>query len=264
VDTEHKILEVFLAPVGTMLASRDTRIVERDGWYQVITPSSGTSQGNEVVYSRLEEATAEAVVRDTIREYANHRLPFRWCVGPPTRPASFGALLERYGFTWMAGRGMAVDPATWTPGRARFAIEAVTRANVEEYVVAVATGWELALDIAARCDDILRALDTGRFHCVMARVDGVIAGTGGYVVKPGLALLIGGNVLAPYRGRGIYRALIDHRLAGIRTLGISLAVTQARESTSAPILEALGFETVYHSRMYLLEDPRAAVARFAS
>jgi GNAT superfamily N-acetyltransferase len=264
VDKEQRILEVFLAPVGALVTARDTRIIERDGWYQTITPSTGTSQGNEVIYSRLDEAAAEAVVRDTIRDYAAHGLPFRWCVGPPSQPAGFGALLDRYGFTWQDGRGMAVDPAAWTPGRARFAIEVVTRANVEEYVVAVATGWELELDIAARCSDILRALDTGRFHFVMARAGGAITGTAGYVVKPRSAYLIGGNVLAPYRGRGIYRALIDHRLERIRALGISLAVTQAREATSAPILAALGFETVYRSRMYTLANPRAAVARFAS
>ena len=263
-DAEQRILEVFLAPIGGVVLGRDTRIVDRDGWYQTITPSSGSTQGNEVIYSRLDEATAEAAVRDTIRDYAAHGVPFRWCVGPPTEPASFGALLERYGFTWQAGRGMAVDPATWTQGPARWEIEIVTRANVAAYVVAFATGWEIELDVAARCDDVVRALDTGRFHFVMARVDGVIAGTAGYVVKPSRAYLIGGNVLAPYRGRGVYRALIDHRLERILALGIPLAVTQAREATSAPILEALGFETVYRSRMYLLSDPRAAVAALAS
>ena len=49
-----------------------------------------------------------------IAEYADHGLPFRWCVGPLTAPApeDFGALLGRYGFTWLDGRGMAIDPAS--------------------------------------------------------------------------------------------------------------------------------------------------------
>ena len=33
-------------------------------------------------------------------------------------------------------------------------------------------------------------------------------------------------------------------------LGFTLATTQAREATSAPILERLGFETLYRSRVY--------------
>ena len=93
----------------------------------------------------------------------------------------------------------------------------------------------------------------------MARVDGAIVGTAGFVVKPQSAYLVGGNVLPRYRGRGLYRALVDHRIERIRAMGIRLATTQARESTSAPILEALGFETVYRSRMYTLVDSRAAV-----
>jgi len=252
---------VFLAPIGAMVAARDTRVIERDGWYQLITPSSRSYHGNEVVYSRVAAPSAEATVRDTIRAYAAHGLAFRWCVGPLTEPADFGALLERHRFTRMDGRGMSVAPATWTAKPAQIEIEAVTRANVEAYVVAFAAGWDLALDLTARCDDVVRALATGRFHFAMARVAGEVAATAGFVVQPTLAYLAGGNVLARYRGRGIYRALTDHRLAHIRALGIPLAVTQAREATSAPILEALGFATVYRSRMYVMDDARAAAAR---
>jgi len=265
-DGAQKIEEVFLAPVGATLASHDTRIIERDGWHQIITPSSGTIHGNEVIYSRIAPAVVEVVLRRTIAEYADHGLPFRWCVGPLTEPApaDFGALLHRYGFTWHDGRGMATDPARWKAPHAALdvAIEAVTPANVAEYVEAVAVGWESQFDVATRCDDVVRAIGTGRFHYVMARVDGAIAGTAGFVVKPQSAYLVGGNVLPSCRGRGIYRALVDHRLERIRAMGIELATTQARESTSAPILEALGFETVYRSRMYTLVDSRAAAGRF--
>lgn len=265
-DSAQKIEEVFLAPVGAMLASHDTRIIERDGWYQIITPSSGTIHGNEVIYSRIAPADVEVVLRRTIAEYADHGLPFRWCVGPLTEPApaDFGALLSCYGFTWLDGRGMAIDPASWKASHAAIdaAIEVVTPANVRAYVEAVAVGWESQFDVATRCHDVVHAIGTGRFHCVMARVDGAIAGTAGFVVKPRSAYLVGGNVLPSYRGRGVYRALIDHRLERIRAMGIKLATTQARESTSAPILEALGFETVYRSRMYTLIDSRAAVVRF--
>jgi len=256
-DSAQKIEEVFLAPVGATLTSHDTRIIERDGWYQVITPSSGAIHGNEVIYSRIAPPDVEAV-RRTIAEYAGHGLPFRWCVGPLTEPAPavFGALLRSHGFTWHDGRGMAVDPASWKAPHAVLdvAIEAVTPANVAEHVEAVAAGWESQFDVATRCDDVVRAIGTGRFHYVTARVDGAIAGTAGFVVKPRSAYLVRGNVLPKYRGRGIYRALVDHRLERIRAMGIKVATTHARESTSAPILEALGFETVYRSQMYTLVD----------
>jgi hypothetical protein len=39
----------------------------------------------------------------------------------------------------------------------------------------------------------------------------------------------------------------------LRARGCGCAVTQAREATSAPILERLGFETLFTSRCYVLE-----------
>jgi len=57
-------------------------------------------------------------------------------------------------------------------------------------------------------------------------------------------------VLADYRGRGLYRALVQARLAHARARGITLATSHAHEATSAPILETLGFETVCRFPMY--------------
>jgi GNAT superfamily N-acetyltransferase len=51
-------------------------------------------------------------------------------------------------------------------------------------------------------------------------------------------------VLPRFRGRGLYRALVGARLADARARGIALATAHAREETSAPLLEKMGFETV--------------------
>jgi GNAT superfamily N-acetyltransferase len=69
------------------------------------------------------------------------------------------------------------------------------------------------------------------------------------------AYLFGAQVFPAFRGRGIYRALVAARLGFLAARGVSLAVTQARAATSAPLLERFGFETVFHSRCYLLESP---------
>jgi GNAT superfamily N-acetyltransferase len=58
------------------------------------------------------------------------------------------------------------------------------------------------------------------------------------------AYLIGGVVLPELRGRGVYRALVRARLEAVRGR-LSLATTHAREATSAPILERLGFRTAF-------------------
>jgi hypothetical protein len=259
-----KVEEVFLAPVGAVLAAPDTRIIERDGWYQVITPSSPSTLANEVVWSRVDPAAADDIVRKTICEYAAHGLPFIWGVGPITEPAGFGEVLDRHGFVNYPIRGMAIEPATWTSASpADIAIEPVTPENLHLYTEAFELGWNMKIAIPTWHDDHLRALATGRFHFFIARVDGALAGTAGFVIKPRSAYLTGGNVLPAFRGRRIYRAFIDCRLELLREMNVPLATTQAREATSAPILERLGFETVFRSRIYRLDDSRAAVARFS-
>jgi GNAT superfamily N-acetyltransferase len=85
-----------------------------------------------------------------------------------------------------------------------------------------------------------------------AFVAGECMGTGALIVLGDYGYLVGAQVLDAARGRGVYRALIFERLAFLRERGIELAVTQAREATSAPILERLGFETLFRSRCYLL------------
>jgi GNAT superfamily N-acetyltransferase len=246
-----KIEESVLAPVGSEVLADDTRIIERDGWYQTMQPSSGSVVGNEVVYSRLGVTEAEAVIERTIAEYTAAGVPFKWCVGPLTEPEGFGALLERYGFVGLDIRGMAIDPATWSPAPRRgITIEPVGREGLVEYLETFSRGWDIAVDVPIWCRNLGRAIDGGRHHMMLARVDGEPAGTAGFILRPRAGYLVGGNVLPAFRGRGVYRALLDVRLERLRERGVTLATTQAREATSAPILERLGFETLFRGCVY--------------
>ena len=250
-----KIAESFLAPVGSGLPADDMQVIERDGWYQTITPSTGSTQGNEVIYSRVAAADAEDVARATIAQYAAHALPFKWCVGPLTEPANFGDVLERLGFAWWPVRGMAIDPRQWraTP-RDDVRVERVTSETFEDYYATLVRGWGNEVKEAPSWRaSMLRALGGGRHHMYVARSGGEPVGTAGTITKERSVYLVGGNVLEAYRGRGIYRALLDERIDHARALGFELATTQAREATSAPMLEKLGFETLYRSRVYKWE-----------
>lgn len=249
-----KVAEAFLAPIGSSLPAPDLRVIERDGWYQTITPSTRSMQGNEVVYSRVAAADAERVARETIAQYAELGLPFKWCTGPLTEPADFGALLERLGFTGWAVRGMAVEPQRWTySAPANVAVERITQDTFEDYYTTTVRGWASEVAEAESWRVSMRlALARGLHHYYLARdaATGEPLGTAGMVVKPRSVYLMGGNVIEAYRGRGIYRALIDERLRDAAERGITLATTQAREATSAPILDKLGFETLYRSQVY--------------
>ncbi len=86
----------------------------------------------------------------------------------------------------------------------------------------------------------------------VARFDGEVAGSAATCVRADAGYLMGANVLEAHRGRGVYRALLEARLAALRDEGISLAVTQAREHTSAPMLAHLGFHTAFAFALYQL------------
>ncbi|HVY44897.1 MAG TPA: GNAT family N-acetyltransferase, partial [Minicystis sp.] len=91
----------------------------------------------------------------------------------------------------------------------------------------------------------------------LARAGGAGAGTAALVLHDDFGYLLGAHVVPAFRRRGAYTALVAARLAFLARRGIGLAVTQARVETSAPILERLGFATVFASRCFLI-DPNAS------
>lgn len=93
-------------------------------------------------------------------------------------------------------------------------------------------------------------LAEGRGAAAVALLDGRPVGTGGLELDGSDARLYGGGVRAEVRGRGVYRALLRHRLDHAVEHGATLALTRGRVATSAPILRRVGFEAVGTERTY--------------
>jgi hypothetical protein len=245
-----KVSEALHAPMGSELPWPDTRVIQREGWYQSITPSTRSAIGNEVCLSRIADADADAVIDRTCAEYAAVGVPFKWFVGPETLPADTGRRLEARGFSGVRVRGMAIEPRAWraeAPGDVT--VETVTLATLDEYSDCFAEGWNVPMPSDQR-ETLARALGGDRFEMFLARVGGKPAGTCGSVYKARSVYLVGGNTIEAFRHRGVYRAMLATRLARATAAGRSLAVTQAREESSAPILEKLGFESLVTATIY--------------
>jgi RimJ/RimL family protein N-acetyltransferase len=246
------------AVLGAHLPHPDLTVIERPGWYQVITPTSGRVANNEVILSALSSDDVERVIDETIATYRAHGTAFKWCVGPWSSPPDLGDRLARRGFRSWGVRGMVCEPATFAiAAPPDVTTERVTDASLAAYVEAVMRGWDVpAGDAEAMLDGSRQQLRRGLAEMFTARSGGEIIGTAGFVRKPdGSAYLVGGHVFEAHRGRGAYRALLEARLARLRALGIGLATTHARDQSSAPILERLGFETVFRYRAYQLDAP---------
>ncbi len=237
------------------LVRPDTRIIERPGWYQVHTPSAPGSVLNEVVLSCVDSSEAERVIDETLALYRSSGHPTKWCVGPWTRPEDFGERLARRGFSSWDVRGMGCDTAALDTAPLRVTVDEAPEQSLDSYVATELQGWSLppaeAQPHRAAYLAALRARPR-TVHLFVARLEGAAVGTAGLVLRDGYAYLLGAQVLEATRGLGAYRALVAARLAFLRQRGIGYAVTQAREATSAPILEHLGFETLFRSKCYRL------------
>lgn len=237
--------EVIVTPRRAFPRLPGLQVIERPGWLQIVTPSIKTGGLNEVIYSLLDVRSADATIDAAIATYRDLGLKFRWNAGPGSGPADLCERLERRGLAPSWGRGMA--RSTDERGALGDIVE-VDEATVEHYTHVMAAGWNA--DGATLLSQHRHMLAEGR-HCLfVGYCDGVPVAAGSYVAFARSAFLMGGVVLASYRGRGLYRALVQARLAHARARGITLATSHAREATSAPILEGLGFETVCRFPMY--------------
>jgi GNAT superfamily N-acetyltransferase len=254
---DQKHTAIIDAPLAKSVRRADTQIIARPGWYQVITPSAPGTYHNEVLFSQVEAADAERVISEVIAMYAATGHPTKWCVGPWTRPADFGDRLARRGFSSWATRGMGCDTTLEVTGGTSPAVdEATSEDALDVYATVALGGWgipekEIEVERVAYREAFRRVPRIVR--CFSAQLDGVIVGTAAIVMRERYGYLVGAQVLESVRGRGVYKALVGARLRFLRERGIELAVTHAREATSAPILEHLGFETLFRGRCYVLE-----------
>jgi len=110
---------------------------------------------------------------------------------------------------------------------------------------AVATGgWELDPAPFIAYHRILLDDPAGAATLYLARWRGEPAATALHLRIGRTIFLVAGVVLPAHRGRGLYRALVAARLRDAASEDRPLAITLARASTSAPILDRLGFVTV--------------------
>ncbi len=244
-STEEILHEALVAPRSALVPLADTQIIERPGWWQIVTPSLKQGGMNEVACTEIPEESADAVIDEAIEQYTRHGLRFRWSVRPDTRPADLAERLARRGLlrseSFVMARATAGTPSVYGPG---ITVEEVTLANVDDFTRVMASGWG---SDPAPLDTLHRRMladPVGRSRMFTARHDGEAAAVASYVALERSAYLIGAVALSTHRGRGLYRALVHARLRHAESRGLTLATSVARADTSAPILERLGFETI--------------------
>ena len=176
---ERKRAAAIQAPMTPNMLRAGARVIERPGWYQVVTPSVATGGLDEIVYSQVDVLNAERVIDEAMQAWRKRGGSLKWCVGPWTQPEDFGERLARRGFSSWDVRGMASETARAIDAR-NVTVEEVGAETLEPFVDAVTRGWgRPPEDMAAELEAHRAALrSTPReVYFFMARVDGEIVAT---------------------------------------------------------------------------------------
>ncbi|WP_433795831.1 GNAT family N-acetyltransferase [Actinoplanes sp. CA-252034] len=238
-----------------MRSEGDGSRIERDG--SVVRHIGADPKAwNAVVWSDLDETTADAAIAGEVRRFAEIGHPFEWKLYGYDKPADLGDRLTAAGFvpddeeTLMIAAIGDLDLDVRLPDGVR--IDRVTDAAGVEMMASVS---ELAFGEDAdwlrhRLLDQLANDPENAYMFVAMAGDEPVSGCRMDVNRgTAFAGLWGGGTVSAWRGRGIYRALVAERARIAADLGYEYLQVDA-SSQSRPILERLGFAVLTNTIPY--------------
>ncbi len=189
-------------------------------------------------------------------DHTSRNAAHSWFVGPSSAPADLGKRLVDHGYALVGPTlGMAReigddDLSMDIPGLT--VREVRTEVDIQDFASASATAWERGGQFRDTIADITRkALAKGApTRSWIASLGGEVVATSHLRFLPDCGYLQGCAVIPPRRREGIYRALVNHRLAVLREAGLRVAVIFAAANTSGQGCKALGFSTICEGEFY--------------
>ncbi|MFL6113175.1 MAG: GNAT family N-acetyltransferase [Catenulispora sp.] len=233
------------------------RVERADGVVRHVGATAGDWHG--VVYAQLDAGTADAAIAAQIAYFGGPDglgTDFEWKLYSHDEPADLGARLTAAGFE--AGEPETLFVAEIT--RLAAGLPAAMPATMPEGVTLRPVTSAADADLVAEVRDAAFGGGGERARArVLARLAGdpatvwtwlAMAGdrpvcAARMLVHPGtgFASLWGGGTAPEWRGRGIYRALVAHRMRVAAEAGCEFLQVDASEQ-SRPILERLGFRAL--------------------
>lgn len=252
--------------VADLLAAYDAQLrgpaemVGADRWEQtgpVVRGVFGDGGFVSVVRPGLDRSVdVDALVEEQVRWFRDETpvATFEWKTRGHDRPADLPERLRAHGFepepveTVMIGRAELLAGSVALPdgvvvrraGAGGDLREDVRRASA---TAAAIFGRASAGDLEERAERLVREPELVGLW--LAEAGGEVVASGRLEVVPGteFAGLWGGGTLEPWRGRGIYRALVAARARAALDLGVTYLQSDCTDM-SRPILERSGLEAV--------------------
>lgn len=204
-------------------------------------------------------ALPDASIDAVFNEFTQRNLPFSWLLGPHSPEGTQQRLEQRgmSGFQRLSGLASCeLDRRSPNSAHAR-----IREARVDEQAsfadVLMAT-FELEREVVAFFQRAYWFGSTLSARNYLAFVDGtrepVAVASSVYDPHAPIVILAIAAVRAPFRGRGLYRALVERRLADAKADGCVAAVVQALPTSSAPICSRLGFREICTQELLCLGE----------
>lgn len=258
VPSEFEI--VLNAPIGPQRLRDDTIVIDEDGWYRTLTPSSSWPASNEVLFSNLNERDPDGEIDAIVSEYHRLGLPLTWCVYPWTQPGDLGERLRARGATQSVIQAFL--------GSTALALEVVDGVEIEQIDPESKEAYEAYINIMVSCYSLpadeeafrhrrYHQLSTGsapRMRLFIGRYEGAAVGCAAMIIKENSAHFTGDCILPAFQARGIFQSLIAARLQVLRDMGIAMATGHSNEQ-SAFWAKRFGFKSIYTYNIYQLDPP---------
>ncbi|MFD5115509.1 GNAT family N-acetyltransferase [Streptomyces sp. NPDC058391] len=229
--------------------------VERVG--DVVRQTGAEHDWNGVLWSGLDEDTADAAIRAQVEHFTSLGREFEWKLYAHDRPGDLAGRLRAAGFTPEPTETVMVAET------GDLSTEIELHEGVRLRPVTDAAGMDLLADVHeqafGRADASFRQRLRARLAEAPDTVSAVVAMAGEVPVSaarmelpPGrqFAGLWGGGTVEAWRGKGIYRALIAYRAGIAAARGYRYLQVDAQDR-SRPILQRLGFAALSTTTPYV-------------
>ncbi len=219
-----------------------------------------------VVWSDLDEASADAAIAEQVRYFGERGYGFEWKLHGHDRPRDLPRRLLAAGLraqeeeALMVAEVARLDTSAEPPPGVRLvpvtdAAGVALVVRVHEEVFGIDHGW-LGRELLARLEETPDAVAA---VVAMAGDRAVCSARMTFHRDTEFASLWGGGTLPEYRGAGIYRSLVAHRARLAAGRGFRYLQVDA-SGESEPILSRLGFERITSTTPYVWR-PGGAGAR---
>ncbi len=256
----HELEIALNGPIGPQRLREDTVVINENGWFRFLTPSSTVLLYNEIVFSNLSERDTDREIAEILAEYHNRNLPVTWCVYPWTLPGNLGERLLALGAkesVIVTFLGDTALPLQMVEGADVTLVDPESKDDFEAYMAALIEFNKFSADEAAFRRRHYYELSTGpkpAMQLLVGRYKGAVAGCSATMIKEDSGHMTGAYVFPAFQAHGFFQSFIAASLKFLREAGIKVASGHGNEK-SAPWVTRFGFRPIFQYKMYDLYPP---------